>query len=123
MCKKLLPSDKTKGLTVSTFHQFGLQFLRYELLHTPLKGNFSIMDAEDSKRLLMDLMVRDNMSGAESRELVGKAIKMISDWKNDLIPLKKQRIRSPTLKICYLQRCINSTSVTYVPTMRWILMT
>ncbi len=87
--QKLLPSDKTKGLTVSTFHQFGLQFLRYELLHTPLKGNFSIMDAEDSKRLLMDLMVRDNMSGAESRELVGKAIKMISDWKNDLIPPEK----------------------------------
>lgn len=83
--QKLLPSEKTKGLTVSTFHQFGLQFLRYELLHTPLKGNFSIMDSEDSKRLLMDLMVRENMSGAESKELVGKAIKMISDWKNDLI--------------------------------------
>ena len=24
--QKLLPSEKTKGLTVSTFHQFGLQF-------------------------------------------------------------------------------------------------
>ncbi|PNK61338.1 UvrD-helicase domain-containing protein [Psychrobacter sp. FDAARGOS_221] len=81
----LLPKEKTRGLTVSTFHQFGLQFLRYELLHTPLKGNFSIMDAEDSKRLLMELMMRDNLSGAESRELVGKAIKFISDWKNDLI--------------------------------------
>ncbi|WP_230655950.1 UvrD-helicase domain-containing protein [Psychrobacter sp. I-STPA10] len=82
---KLLSSEKTRGLTVSTFHQFGLQFLRYELLHTPLKGNFSIMDSDDSKRLLMELMMRDNLSGAESRELVGKAIKMISDWKNDLI--------------------------------------
>ncbi|MBO1516706.1 UvrD-helicase domain-containing protein [Psychrobacter celer] len=82
---KLLPSDKMRGLTVSTFHQFGLQFLRYELMHTPLKGNFSIMDSDDSKRLLMELMMRDNLSGAESRELVGKAIKMISDWKNDLI--------------------------------------
>ncbi|WP_169393088.1 MULTISPECIES: UvrD-helicase domain-containing protein [Psychrobacter] len=82
---KLLSSDKMRGLTVSTFHQFGLQFLRYELLHTPLKGNFTIMDSDDSKRLLMELMMRDNLSGAESRELVGKAIKMISDWKNDLI--------------------------------------
>ncbi|MCD1280115.1 MAG: UvrD-helicase domain-containing protein [Psychrobacter sp.] len=82
---KLLPSEKMRGLTVSTFHQFGLQFLRYELIHTPLKGNFSIMDSDDSKRLLMELMMRDNLSGAESRELVGKAIKMISDWKNDLI--------------------------------------
>ena len=87
--QKLLPSEKIKGLTVSTFHQFGLQFLRYELIHTPLKGNFSIMDSEDSKRLLMDLMIRDNMSGAESRELVGKAIKIISDWKNNLIPPEK----------------------------------
>ncbi len=82
---KLMPKEQTRGLTVSTFHQFGLQFLRYELLHTPLKGNFSIMDADDSKRLLMELMVRDNLSGAESRELVGKAMKFISDWKNDLI--------------------------------------
>lgn len=82
---KLLPSEKTRGLTVSTFHQFGLQFLRYELMHTPLKANFSIMDSDDSKRLLMELMMRDNMSGAESRELVGKAIKFISDWKNDLV--------------------------------------
>ena len=82
---KLLPSEKTRGLTVSTFHQFGMQFLRYELIHTPLKGNFSIMDSDDSKRLLMELMMRDNLSGAESRELVGKAIKMISDWKNDLV--------------------------------------
>lgn len=87
--QKLLPKEKTKGLTVSTFHQFGLQFLRYELLHTPLKGNFSIMDSEDSKRLMMDLMVRDNMSGAESKELISKAVKMISDWKNDLIPPEK----------------------------------
>lgn len=83
--KKLLPSEKTRGLTVSTFHQFGLQFLRYELIHTPLKGNFSIMDADDSKRLLAELMVRDNLSGAERADMVGKAIKMISDWKNDLV--------------------------------------
>lgn len=87
--QKILSNEKTKGLTVSTFHQFGLQFLRYELLHTPLKGNFSIMDSDDSKRLLMDLMIRDNISNAESRELIGKAIKMISDWKNDLIPPEK----------------------------------
>ncbi len=83
--QKLLSKDKTRGLTVSTFHQFGLQFLRYELAHTPLKSNFSIMDADDSKRLLMELMQRDNLSGAESREFVGKAIKLISDWKNDLV--------------------------------------
>lgn len=83
--KKLLPSEKVRGLTVSTFHQFGLQFLRYELLHTPLKGNFSIMDSDDSKRLLAELMVKDNLSGAERGDMLAKAVKMISDWKNDLV--------------------------------------
>ena len=29
----------------------------------------------------MDLMHRDNLSGAESKELIAKAMKMISDWK------------------------------------------
>ena len=43
------------------------------------------MDGDDSKRLLMDLMQRDNLSGAESKELINKAIRKISDWKNDLI--------------------------------------
>ena len=33
----------------------------------------------------MDLMHRDNLSGAESKELIAKAMKKISDWKNDLI--------------------------------------
>jgi ATP-dependent DNA helicase Rep len=87
--QKLLPSERVRGLTVSTFHQFGLQFLRYELIHTPLKGNFSIMDADDSKRLLAELMVRDNLSGAERADMVGKAIKLISDWKNDLVAPEK----------------------------------
>lgn len=86
--QKLLPSEKTRGLSISTFHHFGLQFLRYELLHTPLKGNFSIMDSDDSKRLLAELMVRDNLSGAERGDLLSLAIKMISDWKNDLIEPK-----------------------------------
>lgn len=83
--QKLLPSERSRGLTVSTFHQFGLQFLRHELLHSGLKGNFSIMDSDDSKRLLMELMMRDNLSGAESRELIAKAMKFIGDWKNSLI--------------------------------------
>ncbi len=86
--QKILSHEKSRGLTVSTFHQFGLQFLRYELKHTPLKPNFSILDADDCQRLLAELMVRDNLSGAERRELVHEAIKKISDWKNDLIAPK-----------------------------------
>ena len=83
---KLMTREEAKGLSVSTFHNFGLNLLRLELKNTPLKNNFSILDADDCKRILMDLMHRDNLSGAESKELIAKAMKMISDWKNDLIP-------------------------------------
>lgn len=82
---KLLSREEAKGLSVSTFHTFGLNLLRLELKNLPLKANFSILDADDCKRILMDLMQRDNMSGAESKELIAKAMKKISDWKNDLI--------------------------------------
>jgi ATP-dependent DNA helicase Rep len=82
---KLLSRGESKGLSVSTFHTFGLNLLRLELKNLPLKANFSILDADDCKRILMDLMHRDNLSGAESKELIAKAMKKISDWKNDLI--------------------------------------
>lgn len=82
---KLMSKEQAKGLSVSTFHTFGLNLLRLELKHTPLKNNFSILDADDCKRILMDLMHRDNLSGAESKDLIAKAMKKISDWKNDLI--------------------------------------
>jgi ATP-dependent DNA helicase Rep len=82
---KLLSREEAKGLSVSTFHTFGLNLLRLELKHLPLKANFSILDADDCKRILIDLMHQDNLSGAESKELVAKAMKKISDWKNDLI--------------------------------------
>ncbi|EMH1594612.1 DNA helicase Rep [Acinetobacter baumannii] len=82
---KLLSREEAKGLSVSTFHTFGLNLLRLELKNLPLKANFSILDADDCKRILMDLMHRDNLSGAESKELIATAMKKISDWKNDLI--------------------------------------
>lgn len=82
---KLLSREEAKGLSVSTFHTFGLNLLRLELKNLPLKANFSILDADDCKRILMDLMHRDNLSGTESKELIAKAMKKISDWKNDLI--------------------------------------
>ena len=43
---KLLSREEAKGLSVSTFHTFGLNLLRLELKHTPLKNNFSIFSSE-----------------------------------------------------------------------------
>lgn len=93
---KLLSREEAKGLSVSTFHTFGLNLLRIELKHLPLKANFSILDADDCKRILMDLMQRDNLSGAESKELIAKAMKKISDWKNDLVIPEQAHSRCET---------------------------
>ena len=82
---RLLDSGQARGLTVSTFHQFGLNFLRSELAKTPLKPNFSIMDSDDAKRLIKELMHRDNMTSADSKTLINKAMSLISSWKNELI--------------------------------------
>lgn len=82
---KLLKNDEKKGLTVCTFHQFGLQFLRYELKYTGLKANFSIMDSDDAKRLLSELMQKDNLAGSESKDILATAIARISNYKNDMI--------------------------------------
>lgn len=81
------------------------------------------MDSDDSKRLLMELMMRDNLSGAESRELVGKAIKMISDWKNDLIEPDKAMETLDDPEDMILRPCMRFMSVTCVRIMPSILMT
>ena len=58
---KLLTREEAKGLSVSTFHTFGLNLAFRTQTHTA-KNNFSILDADDCKRILMDLMHRDNLS-------------------------------------------------------------
>lgn len=83
--QKLLSKDQSKGLQISTFHTFGLNLLRLEIKHTPLKNNFSILDADDCKRILMELMHRDNIGRVDNKDLIAAAMRKISDWKNDLI--------------------------------------
>src|SRR5699024_1734513 len=41
--KALIDTRLTKVLTVSTFHSFGLRFLREEARHIGLKSNFSVL--------------------------------------------------------------------------------
>ena len=65
---KLLSREESKGLSVSTFHTFGLNMLRIELPNTPLKATFSILDSVDCKRILLDLIHRDNWSGPDGNE-------------------------------------------------------
>ncbi len=79
---KLAGSSATQGLTVSTFHNFGLNFIRHEYKALGIKPNFTIFDDQDCMALLKDLGFKE----AESdKELLRKLQHQISAWKNDLI--------------------------------------
>jgi ATP-dependent DNA helicase Rep len=79
---KLAGSNATQGLTVSTFHNFGLNFIRREYKKLGMKSNFTIFDDQDSLALLKDLGFKE----AESdKQLLFRLQQQISAWKNDLI--------------------------------------
>ncbi|AOE48747.1 DNA helicase Rep [Kangiella sediminilitoris] len=89
---KIAGQSATKGLTVSTFHNFGLNFIRREYRTLGMKSNFTIFDDQDSLALLKDLGFKE----AESdKALLLKLQNQISQWKNDLI-LPEQAIAQAT---------------------------
>ncbi|MEA3413011.1 MAG: UvrD-helicase domain-containing protein [Pseudomonadota bacterium] len=73
----LLGQGKTRGLTVSTFHAFGLGFLRSELKAPGLRSGFSVLDAQDSENLLRELV-----EARQDADTVAAARSAISAWKN-----------------------------------------
>lgn len=70
---------KGKGLTVSTFHTLGLNFIRHEHKVLGYKPNISIYDSEDSLNLLRDISGKDNVDVAEQLSLQQQ---QISSWKS-----------------------------------------
>ncbi len=77
-----LDRGAARGLTVSTFHAYGLEFLRKEATLAQLKKNFSIFDAEDTGNLLAELLQRDLVSAADRVDLFRT---LISGFKNQLL--------------------------------------
>ncbi len=75
----IAPKDQIRGLTISTFHSFGLNLLRRESYQAGLKSGFSILDTEDSKTILCDLLKRESV---EDRDIVSGLQQTISIWKN-----------------------------------------
>ena len=70
-----------KGLTVSTFHNLGLNIIRKEHKVLGFKPGFSIFDSDDARLLLKELMLKDNELDSDHLDLVQN---QISNWKNDL---------------------------------------
>ncbi len=79
---KLLGGGAAEGLTVSTFHQLGLQIIRTERKQLGLKNGFSIFDGEDTRNLIRDLLIQEH--GAEGDQ-AGTIAQRISNWKNDRV--------------------------------------
>lgn len=79
---KLVKGQAARGLTVSTFHNLGLNIIRREHKALGFKPGFSIFDAEDARSLLKELMLKDNELDSDHLDRVQQ---QISAWKNDLI--------------------------------------
>jgi len=77
-----IAKDKAKGLTVSTFHNLGLNIIRTEIKTLDFKPGFSILDQEDCRNLLKELMVRHSEL---DDKLIDTIQNTISNWKNSLL--------------------------------------
>ena len=78
----LLGKSEGRGLTVSTFHNLGLTIIRTEIKALGFKPGFSILDQEDCKNLLKELLVRNTEL---DEKLIDTAQNTISNWKNGLL--------------------------------------
>ncbi len=77
----LLRGGEGRGLTVSTFHNLGLNIIRKEYARLGYKPGFSIFDEGDIRSLLTDIMQKE-YAGDDG---VDEIKHYIGSWKNDLI--------------------------------------
>ena len=91
---KLVKGKAASGLTVSTFHNLGLNIMRREYKILGFKPGFSIFDQQDARSLITDLMQRDANADDNNIDQVQHCI---SNWKNDLVSPAEalQRARQP----------------------------
>ncbi|WP_295516956.1 DNA helicase Rep [uncultured Pseudomonas sp.] len=99
----LLKAGEGRGLTVSTFHNLGLNIIRREYGHLGYKPGFSIFDEGDIKALLTDIMQKEYQGDDGLDEIKN----YIGNWKNDLIlpeeALEKARTpKEQTAAVVYL---------------------
>lgn len=79
---KLVKGKASRGLTVSTFHNLGLNIIRREHKSLGYKSGFSIFDAEDARAVLKEIMLKD---GDVNVELLDSVQNQISSWKSGLL--------------------------------------
>jgi ATP-dependent DNA helicase Rep len=71
-----------RGLIVSTFHNLGLNIIKAELKSAGYKSGFSILDQDDCKSILRDIMHREHGDDGDMLDMVQNGV---SSLKNDLV--------------------------------------
>ncbi len=82
----LLAGESSRGLTVSTFHNLGLNIIRREYKALGFKPGFSIFDAQDAQSLIKELLIQGDSLNTDQVDLIQQSI---SKFKNDLITPKQ----------------------------------
>jgi ATP-dependent DNA helicase Rep len=90
---KLVPGPDGRGLTVSTFHNLGLNIIRKEHKALGYKPGFSIFDGEDAKALIRDLMMKE---GDENTDSLNYFQMEISNWKNAMLSPEQALMKAKT---------------------------
>ena len=80
---------RSRGLWISTFHTFGLHFLRRDPEGTGLRRGFSVLDPADCLQLLREITHREDDAGE-----IEPLFAQISRWKNDLLTPEQARARA-----------------------------
>ncbi len=78
----LVKGKAAHGLTVSTFHNLGMNILRREYAALKYKSGFSIFDAQDAQALIRDLLIQEHGSDGDQADRIQQRI---SHWKNEFI--------------------------------------
>lgn len=78
--------EKSKGLTISTFHTLGFDILKREYKLLGFKSGMTLFDEHDQRALLKHLLPEN---AAEDKDLLNALISTISHWKNDLLSPNK----------------------------------
>ena len=87
---ELLTSEEGRGLTVSTFHNLGLNIIRKEYKILGYKAGFTIFDSQDSSTILKELTMNEAKPSDEDEQDDNEDVRwIISRWKNDFISPQK----------------------------------
>ncbi len=116
---QLLEKGEGRGLTVSTFHNLGLNIIRREYKQLGYKPGFSIFDDQDSKGLLKDLLLHQD----EDTDQVAAVQHQISNWKTTCWSPRMRWLRHECPTKFWPPEPMRPTNVIYALTMRWTLMT